>query len=52
MYCAYGNMLCLSTVGLGKSENKPRDTGFDISVASEIMAVLALTTSLGIYAVL
>jgi len=34
------------TVGQGKDENKPRQTGFDISVASEIMAVLALSTSL------
>jgi len=34
------------TVGKGKEENMPRETGFDISVASEVMAVLALTTSL------
>mmetsp|Transcript_430 Transcript_430/g.816 ORF Transcript_430/g.816 Transcript_430/m.816 type:complete len:669 (+) Transcript_430:41-2047(+) len=34
------------TVGVGKSENSPRATGFDISVASEVMAILALTTSL------
>eukprot|EP00698_Gefionella_okellyi_P003593 TRINITY_DN13378_c0_g1_i1.p1 TRINITY_DN13378_c0_g1~~TRINITY_DN13378_c0_g1_i1.p1 ORF type:complete len:635 (+),score=144.96 TRINITY_DN13378_c0_g1_i1:70-1974(+) len=34
------------TVGEGKEESKPRKTGFDITVASEIMAVLALTTSL------
>lgn len=36
------------TVGTGPKENKgtPRATGFDITVASEIMAVLALTTSL------
>ncbi len=35
------------TVGQGKEESKfPRQTGFDISVASEIMAVLALSTSL------
>jgi len=35
------------TVGQGKDENRfPRQTGFDISVASEIMAVLALSTSL------
>ncbi len=33
-------------VGLGPEENLPRDTGFDIAVASEIMAVLALTTGL------
>jgi len=32
--------------GVGSAESFPRDTGFDISVASEIMAVLALTTSL------
>jgi formyltetrahydrofolate synthetase len=34
------------TVGQGKEEKFPRETGFDISVASEIMAVLALSTSL------
>jgi formate--tetrahydrofolate ligase len=34
------------TTGVGKAETFPRDTGFDITVASEIMAVLALTTSL------
>ena len=34
------------TTGVGKAEKFPRDTGFDITVASEIMAVLALTTSL------
>lgn len=34
------------TTGTGKGENFPRDTGFDISVASEIMAILALTTSM------
>ena len=34
------------TVGQGPEENQPRSTGFDIAVASEIMAVLALTTSL------
>jgi len=35
------------TVGLGGKENGiPRDTGFDITVASEIMAILALSTSL------
>jgi len=36
------------TVGTGPKESKgtPRNTGFDITVASEIMAVLALTTSL------
>lgn len=32
--------------GIGKAEKFERDTGFDITVASEIMAVLALTTSL------
>ena len=34
------------TTGCGKAENFERSTGFDITVASEIMAVLALTTSL------
>lgn len=34
------------TTGVGKAEKFPRDTGFDITVASEIMAVLALTTSM------
>jgi formyltetrahydrofolate synthetase len=34
-------------IGLGGRENGyPRETGFDISVASEVMAVLALTTDL------
>ena len=34
-------------VGLGGKENGlPRETGFDISVASEVMAILALTTDL------
>jgi formyltetrahydrofolate synthetase len=34
-------------VGLGtKDDGRPRQTGFDISVASEVMAILALTTSL------
>jgi formate--tetrahydrofolate ligase len=34
-------------VGLGKRfDGIPRETGFDITVASEIMAILALTTSL------
>lgn len=33
--------------GLGsKSDGRPRETGFDITVASEVMAVLALTKSL------
>lgn len=32
--------------GVGKAENFERTTGFDITVASEIMAVLALTTDL------
>ncbi|KAJ4760184.1 Formate--tetrahydrofolate ligase [Rhynchospora pubera] len=36
------------TIGQGPEEKgMVRETGFDISVASEIMAVLALTTSLG-----
>jgi methylenetetrahydrofolate dehydrogenase (NADP+)/methenyltetrahydrofolate cyclohydrolase/formyltetrahydrofolate synthetase len=35
------------TVGQGKAEKgQTRETGFDISVASEVMAVLALTTDL------
>ncbi len=33
-------------IGLGPEENMPRRTGFDITVASEIMAILALTTDL------
>ena len=34
-------------IGLGGSENGiPRETGFDIAVASEVMAILALATSL------
>jgi formate--tetrahydrofolate ligase len=34
-------------VGLGgKNNGYPRETGFDIAVASEVMAILALTTSL------
>jgi formyltetrahydrofolate synthetase len=34
-------------VGLGTSgDGRPRQTGFDISVASEVMAILALTTGL------
>ncbi len=34
-------------IGLGGRENGyPRETGFDISVASEVMAILGLTTSL------
>lgn len=33
-------------IGIAKTEKFERDTGFDITVASEIMAVLALTTSL------
>lgn len=32
--------------GIAKTENFERETGFDITVASEIMAVLALTTGL------
>ena len=34
------------TIGQGAAEHCERKTGFDIAVASEIMAVLALTTSL------
>ncbi len=33
-------------IGLGAEENMPRRTGYDITVASEIMAILALTTDL------
>ncbi len=34
-------------VGLGdKADGRPRGTGFDIAVASEVMAILALTTSM------
>ena len=34
--------------GLGsRVDGRPRETGFDITVASEVMAILALTTSLG-----
>jgi formyltetrahydrofolate synthetase len=33
-------------IGLGPEEKSPRVTGFDITVASEIMAILALTTDL------
>ncbi len=34
-------------VGLGGAANGlPRETGYDITVASEVMAILALTTSL------
>ena len=33
-------------IGLGPEEQMPRRTGFDITVASELMAILALTTSL------
>ena len=33
-------------IGLGPEESMPRHTGFDITVASEIMAILALTTDL------
>ncbi|MBZ5578639.1 MAG: formate--tetrahydrofolate ligase [Acidobacteriia bacterium] len=41
-------MLRQITVGQGPEEKgKTRVTGFDIAVASEIMAILALTTSLG-----
>ncbi|MCB8944921.1 MAG: formate--tetrahydrofolate ligase [Ardenticatenaceae bacterium] len=34
------------TIGQGPAEKFQRETGFDITVASEIMAILALTTSL------
>ncbi len=35
-------------IGLGSEENGiPRDSGFDITVASEIMAILALTSGVG-----
>lgn len=34
------------TTGVAKTEKFERNTGFDITVASEIMAVLALTTSM------
>jgi len=41
-------MLRQITIGQGAEEKgKTRVTGFDIAVASEIMAILALTTSLG-----
>ncbi|MGH7907527.1 MAG: formate--tetrahydrofolate ligase, partial [Candidatus Binataceae bacterium] len=41
-------MLRQITIGQGpQEEGKTRVTGFDITVASEIMAILALTTSLG-----
>lgn len=33
-------------IGLGPEEQMPRKTGYDITVASEIMAILALTTDL------
>ncbi|HVU64686.1 MAG TPA: formate--tetrahydrofolate ligase [Phycisphaerales bacterium] len=39
-------MLRRIQVGLGPEENRPRTTGFDIAVASEVMAVLALSESL------
>ena len=40
-------MLRKINIGLGSAENGfSRETGFDITVASEIMAILALTTSL------
>ncbi len=34
------------TIGKGPAESFTRETGYDITVASEIMAILALTTSL------
>ncbi|MCC6678521.1 MAG: formate--tetrahydrofolate ligase [Phycisphaerales bacterium] len=40
-------MLRKIQIGLGSEEQSPRTTGFDIAVASEIMAVLALSTGLG-----
>lgn len=39
-------MLRKITIGLGDEEKFPRNTGFDIAVASEIMAVLALCNGL------
>lgn len=39
-------MLRQIRIGLGPEENHPRTTGFDIAVASEVMAVLALSTGL------
>jgi len=39
-------MLRKITVGQASTENRPRETQFNISVASEIMAILALTTGL------
>lgn len=39
-------MLRRIQIGLGAEENRPRTTGFDIAVASEVMAVLALSTGL------
>ncbi len=39
-------MLRQVQIGLGSEEKLPRQTGFDIAVASEIMAVLALSTGL------
>ena len=41
-------MNCTTSYWFGRQEDgRPRQAGFDISVASEVMAVLALTTSLG-----
>jgi methylenetetrahydrofolate dehydrogenase (NADP+)/methenyltetrahydrofolate cyclohydrolase/formyltetrahydrofolate synthetase len=39
-------MLRTITIGQGPEEDFPRQTGFDITVASEVMAILALTTDL------
>jgi formyltetrahydrofolate synthetase len=39
-------MLRKIQIGLGDEEKMPRTTGFDIAVASEIMAILALSTGL------
>eukprot|EP01066_Platyproteum_vivax_P015998 Platyproteum_vivax@DN6989_c0_g1_i1.p1 len=39
-------MLRKIQIGLAETEKRPRDTGFDIAVGSEVMAILALATSL------
>lgn len=39
-------MLRKITIGQGNSEKQPRETQFNITVSSEIMAILALTTGL------
>ncbi len=33
-------------IGIGGKDGSPRETGFDITVASEVMAILALTTDM------